>query len=376
MPRVLFTFRSHQAPPRGKAAGALVRGLLLSTIGIAALGCAEDPVAPTDPATPAHPDGAVTVAATYMIKDLGTLGGAYSEAKAINNVGRVVGLSDLTSGKRHAFLWHAGVMEDLGALGGGLSQALAINDSGVVVGSSTMSSGAWRAVRWKKGVKTNLGTLGGRNSEATGINLAGVIVGWSETSSGKRHAFIWRNGVMTDLGALAGGYSQASGINRYGRVVGWSSASSGRNHAVAWKNGVLQDLGTHGRISSVAAAINDKGQIAGTLGPRLDAEGAELEESTPFLFYQGTWTVFGTGQLSSEARAINVGGIIVGQDEDPRDDFANAEAWLRENGVVQQLPELIDGHSGANGVNQYGTIVGLGKKTSNGQSHAVLWRRQ
>jgi probable HAF family extracellular repeat protein len=373
MPRTLFSFRC--APPRGKYASALARGLLLGTIGIAALGCAEDPAAPTGLAATAHPDDAIT-ATTYAIRDLGTLGGGFSEAMAINNFGRVVGLSDLASGKRHAFLWHAGVMEDLGALAGGQSKALAINDSGVVVGSSTVLSGAWRAVRWKKGVKTNLGTLGGRNSEATGINLAGVIVGWSETSSGKRHAFIWRNGAMTDLGALAGGYSQASGINRYGRVVGLSRAASGRNHAVVWKNGVMTDLGTHGRRSTVASAINDKGQIVGTLGPRLDAEGGELEVTTPFLFYQGTWTVFGTGQLSSEARAINAGGIIVGQDEDPRDDFANADAWVRENGVVQQLPELSDGHSGASGINQYGTIVGSSKKTSDGQSHAVLWRRQ
>jgi probable HAF family extracellular repeat protein len=267
-------------------------------------------------------------------------------------------------------------MDDLGALSGGQSQALAINDSGVVVGSSTVLSGARRAVRWKKGVKRNLGTLGGRNSEATAINLAGVIVGWSETSSGKRHAFIWRNGVMTDLGALAGGFSQANGINRYGRVVGWSTAASGRKHAVTWKNGVLQDLGTHGRMWSAAAAINDKGRIAGTLGAPLEAEGKGLDESSPFLFYQGTWTVFGTGQPSSEARAISAGGIIVGQDEDPRDGFANADAWVWENGVVQQLPELSDAHSGANGVNQYGTIVGSSNKTSDGQSHAVRWRRQ
>jgi uncharacterized membrane protein len=77
--------------------------------------------------------------------------------------------------------------------------------------------------------------------------------------------------------------------------------------------------------------------------------------------------VFGTGQPSSEARAINAGGIIVGQDEDPRDGFANADAWVRENGVVQQLPELSDGHSGASGINQYGTIVGHSKKTSGGR---------
>ena len=369
-----FPRRGRPALPLGGPTGVLRPAVLLGTLGLFALGCAEDPSAPNSPPVDPHPDGA-TVAVTYTIKDLGTLGGNFSAATAINNVGRVVGWSDLAAGSRHAFLWHAGVMEDLGALGGGQSQALAINDSGVVVGSSTVLSGARRAVRWKKGVKKNLGTLGGRNSEATGITLAGVIVGWSETSSGKRHAFIWRNGVMTDLGALAGVYSQASGINRWGRVVGWSIAASGRNHAVVWKNGVLQDLGTHGRRSSVASAINDKGQIVGTLGPRLDAEGGELEESTPFLFYQGTWTVFGTGQISSEARAINAGGIIVGKDQNDRSESATENAWVRENGLVQKLPELSEGHSAANGINKWGTIVGS-SETAGGNSHAVRWRRQ
>lgn len=378
MQRLPFSFRYHHGWPLGRFAGGLARGLLLGTLGLVALGCAEDPAAPTDPAAPARPDGDVTAtAATYVIKDLGTLGGTYSAATAINKVGSIVGSSTTATGAVHAFLYRAGVMRDLGALGGGQSTALAINDSGVVVGSSTVLSGALRAVRWKNGVKKNLGTLGGRNSEATGINLAGVIVGWSETASGQHHAFIWRNGVMTDLGALVGGFSHASGINVYGRVVGWSNDAARHNHAVAWTNGVLKDLGTNGWMSASAAAINDKGQIVGTFGPPLDAEGADLEMSTPFLFYQGTWTRFNTGQMTSEARAINAGGIIVGKDQpDYRDDNPWADAWVRENGVVQKLPKLIDGHSGATGINQYGTIVGSSQKTSAGQSHAVLWRRQ
>jgi probable HAF family extracellular repeat protein len=343
-------------------------------MGLAALGCAEDPAGPTGTAAPARSDGEVT-AATYAVKDLGTLGGKGSAAAAINNVGGIVGWSETATGQRHAFIYRAGVMRDLGALAGGQSMALAINDSGVVVGSSTVLSGARRAVRWKDGVKKNLGTLGGRNSEATGINLSGVIVGWSETANGRRHAFIWRNGVMTDLGTLGGGFSEASGINVYGRVVGWASDASGRNHAVAWKDGVVKDLGTNGRMGSVASAINDNGRIVGSLGPHPDAEGGELEQSTPFLFYQGTWTVFGTGQITSEARAVSAGGTIVGFDYDERDDFSTVDAWVRVNGSVQQLPKLSDGHSAAKGINRYGTIVG-NSDTSGGQIHAVLWRRQ
>jgi uncharacterized membrane protein len=97
--------------------------------------------------------------------------------------------------------------------------------------------------------------------------------------------------------------------------------------------------------------------------------------STPFLFHQGTWTVFGTGQISSWAGAISVGGIIVGGDADDRDEDATEDAWVRENGSVQYLPELSVGHSSAYGVNRYGTIVGF-SGTAGENSHAVLWRRQ
>ena len=363
------------AGPFGRLAGVLGPALLLGTLTLVAAGCADDAQAPTGPTAGTGPDQAVA-AAVYTVKDLGTLGGPSSQANAINNLGSIVGTSSLSSGVVHAFIYRAGVMRDLGALAGGWSQANAINDAGVVVGWSTVLSGASRAVRWKDGVKKNLGTLGGRNSEATGINQSGVIVGWSETASGQHHAFVWRDGVMTDLGTLGGNFSHAYGINRYGRIVGSSTTASGERHAVAWSNsGVVKDLGTHGRLSSVATAISDNGRIAGILGAWPDAVGEELDHANPFLFYQGTWTVFGTRQPTSQAWAIGPTGIIVGRDADYRDEDANEDAWVWENGTVTRLPELADGHSGASGVNQYGNIVGYGPSAA-GKSHAMLWRRQ
>src|SRR5438067_10181284 len=60
----------------------------------------------------------------YRVEDLGSLGGRYLIALAINNNGDVAGYGDLANGTIHAFRWtRSGGLEDLGANGGVMSQA-------------------------------------------------------------------------------------------------------------------------------------------------------------------------------------------------------------------------------------------------------------
>jgi probable HAF family extracellular repeat protein len=70
---------------------------------------------------------------------LGTLGGKYTNAFAINDLGQVVGKSDAFGGKAHAFYWENGVMTDLNAVvrapGWELTEARGINARGQIVGS-------------------------------------------------------------------------------------------------------------------------------------------------------------------------------------------------------------------------------------------------
>jgi probable HAF family extracellular repeat protein len=74
--------------------------------------------------------------------DLGTLGGADSQADAINRGGQIVGWAQTASGEQRACLWNAGQMVDLNTLvklgqNAFLIEATAINDAGQIVANGS-----------------------------------------------------------------------------------------------------------------------------------------------------------------------------------------------------------------------------------------------
>ncbi len=155
--------------------------------------------------------------------DLGTLGGDWSSALAINNHDQVVGESNPPhTALEHAFLWTPGTgMRDLGTLGGGQSTAFAVNDGGEVVGSAEAPSNQPRAFRWRNGRMTMLAGLGGHSSTALAINDAGEAVGVAHTESHESHAAIWpASGGIIDIGGqLTPGFSEAVDVNDNGDVL-------------------------------------------------------------------------------------------------------------------------------------------------------------
>jgi probable HAF family extracellular repeat protein len=197
----------------------------------------------TFPVIPMEPRSHAATFTKGVLIDIGVLPGyAYSRANGINAMGQVVGYSSLQrdSSESRAFMWsrETGMM-DIGTLGGGYAQAYAINDAGYVTGwSQTRGMGPMAMTHafiyqlpWHYNRMIDLGVLGGFFSSGTAINNNNHVVGYSTiTATDERvHAFLHDGNKMIDLGSLgAKGYlwgsdvSVALGINNFDQIVGYS----------------------------------------------------------------------------------------------------------------------------------------------------------
>jgi len=187
------------------------------------------------------------------MKILGTLGGLHGCAKAINNVGQVVGHTYIDGAVRHAFvinpvgfLWKDpesyGVysnnyMRDLGALAGATySDALAINESGVIVGFSNHSGGGNHAVISDGYTLTDLNTLidtnaGWELTMATDINDTGEIVGYGVVT-GVTHGFLLRS--ASNRVQLTRMFTGTEG-NMSGLTIVWEGAGSNLHYTLEYR---------------------------------------------------------------------------------------------------------------------------------------------
>ncbi len=217
--------------------------------------------------TPDEKDHAFLATASGMV-DLGTYGGLYSYAYGLNQAGLVVGSAFDASGTPRCFLSTGGGLIDPGTLGGRACNALAVNDAGQVTGSSATSAGVGHAFVYDSRGMVDLGTLGGRSSAGLAINRRGQVVGASRTAANQQHAFFHDGTRMIDLGTLDGTSSTATGVNASGQVVGNSTLADGRKQPFLFANGVMLNVNTLApglsNVEPTRIYLNDAGQIAGT----------------------------------------------------------------------------------------------------------------
>lgn len=224
-----------------------------------------------------------------------TLGGKWSWAWGINNIGQVVGSGTISSDDyyTHAFLWsvESGIM-DIGKS----SPGYRINDLGQVVAGRLLIKPEdvnqdGKPVIWYRdsngdGINDLLIDLGSSEWQpifSSGINNLGQVTGKGvRCGYFGHHAFIiipedtdsdgkpdtWYrdsddngiNDLMRDLGTLGGFDSDALGINNHGNVVGFAETYEGYHHAFIWtpEDGMVA-IGTN----TWAFGINDHEQIVG-----------------------------------------------------------------------------------------------------------------
>jgi len=148
-----------------------------------------------------------------VLTNLGNLAGAdewSSEGNGINSAGQVAGTAQvegLPGAPTQPFLYSGGVMQDLGNLGGIYSNAWAINELGQVVGSVGVAPNGglpyiWHAFLYSGGVLQDLGTIIEDGlSSAYDINNLGEAVGRADTENGAR-GVLYANGNITLLESL------------------------------------------------------------------------------------------------------------------------------------------------------------------------------
>jgi len=237
---------------------------------------------------------------SHPTDDLGSLGGTYSYAVAMNATGQVIGTAEMSDGTIHAFRTAPDspidpATDDLGAV-----NLTAINDSGQVVGCCLPNSHAFRisANSPINPATDDLGTLGGTYSKATGINNSGQVVGVSSIAGdGEYHLFRTKpnrpiNPATDDLGPVFNQYSSAV-INSFGQVAGCCLSNV---HAFFLPpngriNSATKDLGSDFQ----PMAINSYGQVAGFSYKAFLYSGGTLHDLSSLISSQD-WTLgFTTG---------------------------------------------------------------------------------
>ena len=223
------------------------------------------------------------------------------------------------------------------------------------------------------GVDPDYGVL---HTKAHGIDNQGELAGTGKEGPPNffTHAALWpdKDIKAIDLGFLGQGnpnYSEAYGVNDLSHVVG-NSAIGSLIHGFLWRNGQMTDLGAlSGQVVSEARAINNTGLIAGK--SNIFPVVWEYDPANPGRPPRIRQLPIPAGFFAATTTAINDSGDVVGYAGSPNID---SHSILWRDGMAIDLGVWPGGHySVANGVNDLGQIIGTGTVSGNNLDHALMW---
>jgi probable HAF family extracellular repeat protein len=312
-----------------------------------------------------NPDQA-RVLATYSVINLAP--GNLVGIPAINAKDQVAMTVENAAGVR-SYFFNGQTVRDIGTLGGPFANATALNDAGQVSGSAAGEADKVHAFRWSQsGGMRDLGAPGAGNSFGNDINQRGQVAGYFETTDVpvNRFAFRWdETHGMVDLGVLPGeSTSTATAINDKGMVTGFTD-----NRAFVWTR--AQGMFSIGD-DAIPLFINNAAQVAGYFeSARLSAE---LFVWTAAMGLEELGTLGGSQSLPF---GMNAAGQVVGMSDtaDPAGLEVHAMSWTRSGGMLD-LGVLGGAFSSAQAVNDGGRVVGQSTyRAGVDQSHAFLWTK-
>ncbi|MGH8823431.1 MAG: hypothetical protein ACRDVN_03015 [Jiangellaceae bacterium] len=365
-----------------------------------------------------HPD------TEYEITELGSLGGTESSGNSINNLGWVMGTSNLPDDEVvHAALWRQETLTDLGTLGGPDSNSAVLflsKSNRVVVGVTetgdidprdeiwscarffpTETDQVCRGFVWERGEMRALSTHGGTHGFAAGVNNRGLVVGWAETAEEDptcnplERQFLGFVGAVWDtrdgdriqelppLPGTGDSISTGNAVNDRGQIVGISGICSNAvggfsaRAAVMWENGEPVDLGNLGAQAwNTPVGINNSGTVVGFANAAGTPGNAFSDR--PFIWTeQGGMRDLGTlpDDTRGQALGINDREQIVGLS---RVTSADNTAVIWEDGEITDLNTIDAGYDGhllfAGDINDAGVITGAARSVETGDVVAFVAR--
>ncbi len=213
-----------------------------------------------------------------------------------------------------------------------------------------------------------LGQYGLEGCVPCGINNQGDITGYyTHPVQRTSHAFLLKNSVLTDI--HLSGYTCGSGwgINDHDQVVGYFlkrfpgyPTQPDVELGFRYENGQITILDSPTTVSVQPRRINNNGITVGTMRIMLTPQ----NPYDPAVMWDTDGNMHDLGVFSGAAQDINDSDVIVGH--------SNLQAVYWTQGSIQTLPTPTDSFSYANGINNYGQIIGY-YYFNNGPFYAVMW---